>query len=421
MPVSNSVKLIAMLVIGIVIGVGIGYAVFAAMAPKGEELVEYTIGIVLPLSGANAGYGQDQKYFCEMAAEDLNKLMEKTGSHVRFKLNIQDDTSTPEGGLAAVTSLVDASGVKIIAGMPLSSVVLGVKSFVDSKKVVVLSSRSSSEAIAIPDDYIYRVGASVSFQWTIGARYFRSLGVDKIVVIYRNDPFGKSIWDAVSKYGKEQGFPVAGISFEPEQPDYAAEVTKLSKTVSDMGVEKVGVMASVWEAEILNMLSHAKTDPILGKVPWYISTVYPTLLPPKAPTDIGDFCVQTKMLSHEPKLKVTPDVQALMDRAQAKLGHVPSTEHAYAYDGVILAGMSILVSGKYDGEALKTTVPLVAKMLYGVTGQLELNENGDRLREGRAWSQAIKKPDGTYAWMLVAEYDPLSDQFTTYPQPIPRA
>jgi hypothetical protein len=71
----------------------------------------------------------------------------------------------------------------------------------------------------------------------------------------------------------------------------------------------------------------------------------------------------------------------------------------------MLACLSVIVAGKYDGKVLKQVVPWVAANYYGVTGWKLLDETGDlKYQEYSIWKYVCE--GGACKFVDVALYDP---------------
>ena len=64
---------------------------------------------------------------------------------------------------------------------------------------------------------------------------------------------------------------------------------------------------------------------------------------------------------------------------ESTMGQEPDVYALATYDAAWLAALSILNAGKYDADAAKAALPTVAASYWGATGNIELNEKGDRL------------------------------------------
>jgi branched-chain amino acid transport system substrate-binding protein len=417
------IKLAAMLIIGLIIGTGIGYGIFAFTTPAKPEKIEYPIGIVLPLSGTLAGWGNDMKAFVELAERDIDAMLEAADSPIRFKYIIEDSKTSAEDALKAIQSLVETHGCQVIAGVPLSAELIGAKSYLDSHKIVAISATSSTPQLDVPD-YIFRMIYSNTISTRQSTEAFLSLGYNKVVVLYRDDPWGSGNNDVIVKYCNEKGFPVKSVRYTPNLPDYASEVATLVKTVQDIAggdYAHTAIIMFAWEAEQLNILTHAMTEEVLGKVRWFGSSLFPALIPPQNPsTDIAKFMVKVQMWGTEPRAPEGTIANKLMKEVEAKVGHAPSFEHVYGYDSLWAAALCILAAGRYDGEAIKNVVPYVVNRYFGATGPKTLNENGDQSFADSSFYGVVISPDGKITYMYYGHYLGMEGKPVIYPTPVPR-
>src|SRR5256885_9229545 len=100
-------QIIAVLVIGLLIGAGVGYAVPTLLAPPATTTgtKTYTIGIVFPLTGTLADFGKSFVNAVNLAVDQMNENLTSAGSSIRFKTVVQDDKGTPAGALSAVQTI----------------------------------------------------------------------------------------------------------------------------------------------------------------------------------------------------------------------------------------------------------------------------------------------------------------------------
>ena len=72
------------------------------------------VGIVLPLTGAQAKFGEIEKRSFEMAAEEINAAGGIKGS--KLELLFEDDTGKPDVGRAATEKLISRDKVTVLTG-----------------------------------------------------------------------------------------------------------------------------------------------------------------------------------------------------------------------------------------------------------------------------------------------------------------
>ena len=84
-----------------------------------DESSEIPIGVALPLTGHLASAGELMKQGFDLALSEINNP--QLVSNTRFKFIIEDDTSTPEGAVAAFNKLIHEESVSVILGPASSS------------------------------------------------------------------------------------------------------------------------------------------------------------------------------------------------------------------------------------------------------------------------------------------------------------
>jgi len=188
--------------------------------------------------------------------------------------------------------------------------------------------------------------------------------------------------------------------------------------------EHLLVYLIAWENEDYSILAEARKDAVLSNVRWFSVVLYPSLLSESVMWGLAyslrDFAIKIRLWGAESRPTVNPLVLNLMNEAKSKLGHFPSFEHVYMYDALMLAALSILNAGKYDGEAVAKAVPIVANMYYGATGHKVLDNNGDLSVDNIAYIGVVKTSEGDYTFMYFAYYTGDRDEFMILPEPEPR-
>ncbi len=381
----------------------------APAAPAG--IVEYPIGLAIAVSGPYAVEGPYRRDAALLAIEHVNKMLEAAGSPIRFKPIHEDSKGTAEGALAALEALA-AAGVKVVVGPLSSKEVRAVKSFADAHKIVCISPSSTAPGLAVPDDYIFRVVQTDAAQAKALAQVVAELGYTKVAIIGRDDDYGRGIADLFEKLFKERyGGTVKKLMYTPDLPDYSTEVQRLAEMVSELGAdEKTAVLIIAFDADGLNILGHARLNPVLSKVRWFGSESLkrPTFIPPEAPAEIGEFVASVKLTGLFPSPERNPVVEFFEKEYRSKYGKDPTPYSYYTYDAAWLACLSVLAAGKYDGEAVKEVLPTVAEKYIGASGYKRLDENGDCAgSDYRIWMVVVEAGEYKFkevgSWSFTAE------------------
>ena len=336
----------------------------------------------------------------------MNGLLEEIGSNIRFKAIVADDGGTPEGGLKAVTTLVEANGVQVIAGPAMSSVTLGLKSYVDTHHIAVVTTTVSSPALSVKD-YIFRMWASDKLQGWAMADVAMHLGIQKAVVFYRDDLAATAISEVFQEHFKGE---IKTIRITPGQADYSSEVAQLNREVEAFGAdERTGVVEYIQEAEMANVLGHVKEYPSLSKVKLVGGDVITLagILPPKSPPELGDFMIQVKAVGTTAHYISTPAGDRFLSKLKERMGAEPTMYALYMYDAANVAMRSVLLAGKYDGEAIAKAIPSVCEHYYGATGWKLLDDVGDLVTQDYDIVMLFKEPEG-FRWRPVGIWSAVS-------------
>jgi len=165
--------------------------VFSFGCAKKEEK-EIKIGVILPLTGDAAKYGQSAKKGMKLAVDEINN---KGGiNNQRVILIIEDSQGQVKNGVSAFNKLITIDKVPIVVGELLSSITLAIAPIANEKKIIVLSPASTAPKITEAGDYIFRNVASDIVEGQIMAEYaFNKLQYKKIAILYINNDYGDGL------------------------------------------------------------------------------------------------------------------------------------------------------------------------------------------------------------------------------------
>ena len=381
--------------------------IFTVKAQLPEEI---PIGALMAITGPLSSFGKRHSLAAQMAIDDVNEYVAKLGLNVRFKLIVEDTKVLPEEALARIQSLA-AQGVKVVVGPLASSEVTAVKGFADANKIVVISHSSTAPALAIPGDFIFRFVPTDIYQGRALARLAEALGLRKVVVIYRGDPWGDGLFEAFKENFEGLGGTVRGVRYDPTAKDLSPEVRIASESVSAWGAgPDVGVLLISFEDDGISVLSSAKEDPVLMGVKW-IGTDG-TAISTKVAEQVGDIAVKVGGFPntlYNPTL--SPKQEEFRKRFYEVAGEDPDAYTYNIYDAIWVAALAIIEARTYDGEVIAKILPDVASRYFGVSGWTLLDENGDRAGgDYGIWS--VVEVDGKYEWKLTGIYSLATDSVT---------
>lgn len=387
----------------------------AAGAGEGGLQGEIPIGLAIAVSGGYAVDGPRRLNGAMLAIEEFNSYLEQVGAPFKFKPIHEDTGAKPEGAVNVLNRFAGL-GIKVVIGPLSTSETKAVMPIVNENKIVVISPSSTGKAAALPDDFVFRMPPPDTAQGPALAQLIKNMGFEKLVIMARDDDYGRGLANLVQEHFQNMGGQVSVITYQPNLPDYANEVNQLSTEVSKFGAdEKTAVLIIAFDTDGINILEHASRDPVLAQVQWFgpDSMKRNTFLPPDAPQEVADFLMSVNFIVTSPSIARNPVTVHFEQAYEQKYGEKPTPYAYYAYDAAWVAMLSIVAAGQYDGEAVKNILPEIAFRYIGATGHKALDENGDAAFAAYDLSKVVEE-NGQYSFKVVGVINSATGQVTWY-------
>jgi ABC-type branched-subunit amino acid transport system substrate-binding protein len=199
------------------------------------QLLNYSIGLSLCLTGSLSNYGQHFQEVAEMLKEHIN---EQGGFADGGKLEyvIRDDGTNPNQANQVDTDLVNNAKVAAIMGHCSSGATIPGASISIPAKVVLMSPSATSPRVTeINDnDFVFRTAPSDALQGVLLAKLAYDKGYKKISIIARNDAYGGGLATEMKNAFERLGGQVAKVTlYEESVTDYTAQITEASQDKPD--------------------------------------------------------------------------------------------------------------------------------------------------------------------------------------------
>ncbi len=198
------------------------------------------------------------------------------------------------------------------------------------------------------------------------------LGAKNVVFLYRDDTSEYGTFNISSAIMKTAGLNVMGISFQPSQTDYSAQVATAESdaqtflTSGGTTANTVVVLAGSGVTENQNIFTHAASDQYLSSIRWFgveaIDT--PTLLT----SSTGPWMATVNFTITSPAAFASPQLTFFNTTFIAAYGSPPQPYSNYAYDNTWIAMLAILIAGSNNGPSILSATPLAADHYFGATG-----------------------------------------------------
>jgi branched-chain amino acid transport system substrate-binding protein len=200
-------------------------AAFAAISasPALAQGKTFTVGVPLPLTGAEAKFGEMEKQAYEMAVEEINAKGGVKGT--KLVLDIQDSGGKPETATAIVEKFIGTNKYPIVVGEYTSQCSYAVAGVAEKYKVPYLVVTGAADKITQQGwKYVYRLNPPASL-YNMGVfGFFEKVAKPKtIAILYENTDFGNSTSKAMKEYCDghgvnvvlSEGYQAGGVDFKP--------------------------------------------------------------------------------------------------------------------------------------------------------------------------------------------------------------
>jgi branched-chain amino acid transport system substrate-binding protein len=370
-----STTAIALLVVGLVIGGAVGYGASVLTAPSTSGTKTYTLGVIQPLSGTLASFGNSFLHASQLAVNQMNANLTAEGNPVQFKVVYADDAGTASQANSALQTMYSTYGIHALIGPLTSGEVTGVLQTADTDQIVVLPPAATATSLEIPrssTNYLMRPGQpGDQFEGSALAQTVIQLGAKNVVYIYRNDPSEGGTYNFSSSIMTSAGLKVSGIAYTPNQADYSAQVSAAETDVQNYfssGGTKANtvVVLGGYGTEAQNIFTNAKSDTGLSSVRWFGIEALddPTLFT----SSVGPFMAQVNLTITSPASFSSPQFNYFNSTFTAAYGSPPEPYSNYAYDNTWIAMLAILIAGSNSGPAILKALPIAADHYFGATG-----------------------------------------------------
>src|SRR5512139_1111609 len=150
------------------------------------------VGVVLPLTGSEAAFGEIERNSFKMAAEEINAKGGVKGN--KLELLFEDDTGKPEVGRSAVEKLISRDKVAVITGGYSSSCTIAATAVAQQFKVPFLVTTGSADEITEKGyEYVFRINPPASEYPAAVTTFLTEVAKPRTaVILYENTSFGQS-------------------------------------------------------------------------------------------------------------------------------------------------------------------------------------------------------------------------------------
>ena len=187
------------------------------------------IGAALCLTGDCAEWGEGELKSIEMAVDEANASGGVGGKQI--KLFIEDMQGTPQGSVNAMQKLITVDHVEAIIGPTWGDSFQAGFTVNNAAQVVAVAPSTALEALALnkqSTEYVFSTWVPIKMEIQALQAYMHRIGVQHVVILHDQDPFGLMIASTFHTLAKSQGIVIADeIEFPIRIDDFRTSIVKL--------------------------------------------------------------------------------------------------------------------------------------------------------------------------------------------------
>ena len=317
------------------------------------------IGVIIPLTGGAADYGQSVKKGVDLAVVRASK-----DYNVNLSVIYEDSQADPKLAVSATQKLINIDGVKYVVGFT-SGEVLSMCQIADANKVLLLSPASSPAITTKCGDYTFRNIPADTYQGKELADKIYAKGYRKVAILYINNDYGTGLKDEFTK--NFRGVITDTESHQPNDIDFRTQLTKIKSS----------------QPEAIILITHMAEGTVILKQRKELGLGQPVYAS-ETLKDPNLFKLDASLLGNLYINSISQyngkEFQDYSHTYQQKYGAQFGAYSDYEYDNILtLASAIAKCHGGNDSACVKDEV--YKTNIVGSTGLINFDSNGDRVNK----------------------------------------
>lgn len=328
---------------------------------------EIRIGVLFPLTGDAASYGEKGQKAIEMAVDQVNAA---GGIHSkRVNVIYEDSRAEPQAGVTAMRKLVSIDKVPAVVGDIVSSVTLPAAPIAEKNRVVLIAPTSSAPAITQAGEFIYRIWPSDLAEGEAIASYAYDNGYRRAAIMHLKNDYGIAIADIFTRtFNSDDSSVILREGYLAEDNDFRTVLHKIKQANPDV------IYLAGYYTDISKIIRQARelgvNQQFLG-VTALEDNKFLELAGEAAEGVIYPLATGFDSASSDPVIK------EFIKDFNNKYHYEPGWVEAHAYDAFMIICQAIReVPEPVDGKKIKQYLDGMGDY-KGVTGNIRFDENGD--------------------------------------------
>jgi branched-chain amino acid transport system substrate-binding protein len=179
----------------------------------GDKTVK--IGVLMPLTGGNAKFGQDSLDGVQLAADAINAAGGiKSMNGAKIQIVSRDATSDPSKAAAAMQQLITSDHPLAVVGLYASGLTITAAPMAERSEVPLITTGTNDQLSSSGYKYLFQVApvatavGDAQLKYAVDIAKAAGKEIKNIAVVYENDPFGSKSAEGIKAAAQAAGLKV---------------------------------------------------------------------------------------------------------------------------------------------------------------------------------------------------------------------
>ena len=315
---------------------------FAGCGTKESKEV-ITIGVLAPLQGTEAYYGNDMLQSYKLAVDEINAAGGVLGREL--VLYEQDDSADPLVATQAASKIISKGVDFVIGGYASGAIIPTMQQFYDEDLLLLISCANSTQITEQGLKQSFMINSPGTHAVVTLAGLLQSLDVKKVALIHQGDSYTQNLSDICKAELPKSGFEIVTVQvMEKGAPDVSAIVTEIRNKGADF------VYWCGYHADGSNVIKQLRQGGYEGLIAVGDGSASPDLITACGAAGEGVY------VTSPPFVEFSEGGQDFIDAYQAKFNMGPGNYATLSYDTVYLLKEAIEAAGTIETAAVRDAV-----------------------------------------------------------------
>ena len=331
---------------GLILALVVLFVAMPMFAGAGRDRDSGTIkiGVLVPISGSEAYYGNDMYNAYSLAVDHVNAQGGVLGRRLEL-LPAADDGCDALMAAQAATTITSQRPDFVVGGYCSGATIPALQEFYDKNLVMLISAANSTRITDLGLNQTFMINSPGSHAIDSLITLMKSLGVTRVGVIHQGDDYTQNLSDLCNQKLPPAGFRIVATEvMEKGAPDISAIVTSLRNSGAEF------IYWCGYFADGGNAIRQLRQGGYTGYICCGDGSASTELIPAAGPAGEGVF------VTSPPYIQFAEGGEAFMSAYQAKYRQAPDAYAPLSYDTIMVLKTAIERAGTTDYAKVRDEV-----------------------------------------------------------------